>query len=286
MKTYLRHKIVNVIDVKGLVALEYLDFEGRYKEYVEQHDFWELCYVEEGKISFRSDTAERILRQGEIILIEPNQSHAYYSDKGNKNRAFVVCFESSSQALKSLSGVTFSAAEGLVDCLNRIIQENKHTFYMDEKGLLTTAHTPNFGGQQAILIHLEYLLICLIRQLSLEEEEGVVFLKNDKFYAEISQVIIRFFQENIYKKLTLDDICENVNYSRSFLCRTFKEQTGETLFSCFNRLKIEEAKKLLQKTALSAVSISQKLGFSDVKYFSALFKRLVGVSPIAYRTKK
>ena len=59
MKTYLRHKIVNVIDVKGLVALEYLDFEGRYKEYVEQHDFWELCYVEEGKISFRSDTAER-----------------------------------------------------------------------------------------------------------------------------------------------------------------------------------------------------------------------------------
>lgn len=284
MKTYLRHKIVNVIDVKGLVALEYLDFEGRYKGYIERHDFWELCYVEEGKISFCGDTEERTISQGEILLIEPNQLHSYYSDKGNKNKAFVVCFESSSQALKPLSNVAFSATETLIDCLRRLIQECKHTFYMDEKGLLATAPTPNFGGQQAILVHLEYLLICLIRQLS-QADESVVFLKNEKFYAEIAQVIIAFFQENTHKKLSLDDICEKVNYSRSFLCRTFKEQTGESLFSYFNRLKIEKAKSMLIETELSAVAISENLGFSDAKYFSALFKRIVGVSPIAYREK-
>ena len=42
MKTYLRHKICNVIDIKDLIALEYLDFEGKYRDYVEAHDFWEL----------------------------------------------------------------------------------------------------------------------------------------------------------------------------------------------------------------------------------------------------
>ena len=51
MKTYLRHKISNVIDVKELIVLEYLDFEGKYKNYVEQHDFWELCFVQEGEIT-------------------------------------------------------------------------------------------------------------------------------------------------------------------------------------------------------------------------------------------
>ena len=38
MKTYLRHRIQNVVDVKELIALEYLDFEGKYKEYVEKHN--------------------------------------------------------------------------------------------------------------------------------------------------------------------------------------------------------------------------------------------------------
>jgi len=41
MKTYLRHKVLNVVDIKELTAIEYLDFEGKYKEYVEKHDFWE-----------------------------------------------------------------------------------------------------------------------------------------------------------------------------------------------------------------------------------------------------
>ena len=49
MKTYLRHKSMNVIDIKELAALEYLDFEGKYGNYEEKHTFWELCYVVKGE---------------------------------------------------------------------------------------------------------------------------------------------------------------------------------------------------------------------------------------------
>ena len=48
MKTYLRHRIRNVIDIKELIALEFLDFEGKYRNYEESHDFWECVYVKEG----------------------------------------------------------------------------------------------------------------------------------------------------------------------------------------------------------------------------------------------
>ena len=41
MKTYLRHKISNVVDVKELIAFEYLDFEGKYKEYSESCKLFE-----------------------------------------------------------------------------------------------------------------------------------------------------------------------------------------------------------------------------------------------------
>ena len=69
-------------------------------------------------------------------------------------------------------------------------------------------------------------------------------------------------------------------------CKTFKEQTGETLFACFNRMKIDEARRLLRETDLSVTEIAAMLGFSELKYFCALFKRLVWVTPMTYRSKK
>ena len=68
MKTYLRHKICNVIDIKELIALEYLDFEGKYRDYAEAHDFWELCYVTNGSI--------QVLLDGNSLPVSTFAGHA------------------------------------------------------------------------------------------------------------------------------------------------------------------------------------------------------------------
>lgn len=281
-RTYLRHKIEGVVDVKELIALEYLNFE-KYEKYLERHDFWELCFVESGEISASYEGEKHALKTGDIMVFAPNGEHAYYSERGNENRVFVVCFECFSQALKPLGGARITAEKQQKDCLALIAEETERTFFMDGDDLLSVVDAPNFGGQQVILIHLEYLLVSLIRRLS--DGGGVVFLNEKSFGADLSAVIIRFFEKHIREKLTLDEICAKVNYSRSFLCRTFKAQTGETLFACFNRMKIEEAKRLLKETDLPASHISQTLGFSDEKYFCTLFKKRTGVSPIAYRER-
>ena len=286
MKKYLRHRIENVIDVKELIALEYLDFEGKYKNYIEAHEFWELCYVEKGKIAIRVDGEERVLNENELMLIAPDMLHSYRSAQGNDNRVFVVCFESFSQALKSLSVNSFVLEERELNCIQTVIYENAQTFKMDEKDLLSAISEPNFGGGQAIILQLEYLLISLIRRLSREENSKIVFLSEERFYADLVGVITRFLHEHIHEKLSLQSICDKVNYSRSFVCKTFKEQTGETLITCFNRLKMEEAKRLLVGTNISATEISEQLGFSELKYFGALFKKYAGLSPLEYREKE
>ena len=283
MKTYLRHKILNVVDIKGLTALEYLDFEGKYRQYTESHDFWELCYVEEGEITLVSKKGEEKLKKDQIILIEPNTTHSYFSNKGNKNKAFVICFESFSHALKVLSSIKFSLTEIQINCISTIISESKNTFKMNDKDLLEVLPSPNFAGQQVILLNLEYLFIMLIRQLSLERNPEIVFLNKEKFYQDLTEIIIKYFSENLNKKLTLDDICKKFNYSRSFLCKKFKEVTGESLIGAFNRMKIEEARKMLLKTDASVSDISCSLGFDEVKYFDYLFKKYTGVSPTKLR---
>ena len=283
MKTYLRHKSLNVIDIKELIALEYLDFEGKYKDYVEKHDFWEICYVEKGSVSLDLGGKKIALSGGEIVFVSPDTTHSYYCANGNESKAFVMCFECSSQTLKSLGGMRFVTDDEQRECLLRIISEYQKTFCINDEGQMELLPNPGFGGQQAIIIQLEYLLICLLRMLSSEKNAGIVFLNEDKFYEGIADVIIAYFKENIGRKLTLREICSRVNYSSSFLCKTFKEQTGETLIEYFNRLKIDEACNLLQNTTRPIAAISRALGFSEVKYFGSMFRKIVGVSPTEYR---
>ena len=283
MKTYLRHRSLNVIDVKELTALEYLDFEGKYKDYVEKHDFCELCYVEKGEIELLIGDEKRSLAEKDIVIIDSDTLHSYYSDKGNKNRVFVVCFECPSHMLRALSGVVFPADEDLTHCMRRIIDERKNTFRMNENDLLELLPSHSFGGQQAIILQLEYLLIRLLRRLSAEKNSRVVFLNGENFYPDLVDIIAGYLKNNIGKKITLDDICERFNYSRSFICKIFKEQTGETVITYFNRLKTEEAKRLLCETKMTVSEISEALGFSEAKYFGMLFRKQTGTSPLSYR---
>ena len=281
MKFYIRHKIRNVIDIKWLVALEYLDFEGKYKNYVEKHDFWELCFVEKGNVGVIIDGQKVNLCENEVVLISPNQTHSYAAET-KKNRVFVVCFESFSQPLKTLSGAKHLLDESLILCMQRIITEHENTFFMNEKDLLEVLPRANFGGQQAIILQLEYLFICLVRRLSTNINPEVVFLDKEDFYSELTDVIIEFFRKNINRKLSLSDVCTKVNYSSSFLCKTFKEQTGQSLFSYFNRMKIDEAKRLFDEKKLSVTEVANELGFSDIKYFGATFRKYEGMSPSEY----
>lgn len=285
MKTYLRHRIHHVIDVKELIALEHLDFEGKYKDYVESHDFWEICYVTAGKITLFLENQTLTVGEHQLVLVGPNKRHSYSSPQGNLSRAFVVCFESFSQALNPLGGCIFEPDPVQLNCMKLIMEECQATFYINECDHLKVLPSPCFGGQQALLLQLEYLLISLVRRLSVEKNSHIVFCSDENFHADLVNVMIRYLRENLHQKISLKDICVKLNYSRSFLCKVFKEQTGETLITYYNRLKMEEAANLLKETSCPITDIASCLGFREVKYFDSLFKKHMGLSPKAYREK-
>lgn len=282
MKTYLRHRIVNVIDIKELIALEYLEFDGKYKDYSESHDFWELCYVENGKAQLLSDGEKSELCKGNIIITSPGRFHSY-TPLSDDCKAYVVCFESQSQALYAIADCSFELTRVQKNCMDIIIDEATKTFELNPSDQLQVTASPILGGQQAILTQLEYLLICTLRQLSDRENANVIFLSENNFYAGITDIMLDYLRQNVRQKLSLTQICRKMNYSRSFICKTFKEQTGETIITYFNKLKIDEAKKLLTETELTVSQISQELGFSDPKYFNTIFKKHAKQTPAAFR---
>lgn len=283
MKSYLKHKILNLIEIKELTALEYLDFEGKYKGYLDKHDFWELCFVEKGEASLIVDEETKVLKENNLILIQPDKSHSYYSETGDGSKAFVVCFQCLSQAINPLAQIIFELSSENYNCMRKIISESFATFRMNENELLEVTENPVIGGQQMIILYLECILINLLRLLASKEKSGIVFLDEDNFNKNLINEIILYLKSRISKKLSLNEICERFSYSKSFLCKAFKIQTGDTIIAYFNKLKVEEAKKLLKETKQSITSISYSLGFQEVKYFDYTFKKYVGVSPASYR---
>ncbi len=99
---------------------------------------------------------------------------------------------------------------------------------------------------------------------------------------KISEVI-SFLNKNLHNKLTLDLICEEINVSKYYLCKIFKNTVGMTIFKYVEYLRISRSKELLIKTDLSISDISQKVGFESFAYFSKVFKKHEKCTPSRYR---
>ena len=208
MKSYLRHKIFNLIDIKALTAVEYLDFEGKYKNYVEKHNFWEFCFVEKGDIKLTIENNLQIIEKNSFILIPPDKKHSYSFGKCKENKVFVICFQCFSQAIIPLAETKFDLISENYDYMQKIIAESLATFQMNENDLLEVKQNPVIGGQQMIIMHLECLLINVLRLLASKEKSEVIFLNEDRFYEKLVDEMISYLKYNIGQKLTLDEICD------------------------------------------------------------------------------
>lgn len=94
---------------------------------------------------------------------------------------------------------------------------------------------------------------------------------------------IAYLHKNVHMKLTLDEMAGYAGLSRSHFVRVFKEQTQYSPMSYFIRLKMQHACMLLSSSDRAVKQISYDVGYENPYYFSRLFKRVIGVSPSAYR---
>jgi YesN/AraC family two-component response regulator len=97
---------------------------------------------------------------------------------------------------------------------------------------------------------------------------------------------MEYVKANYNQKITLDDIARHVYLSRSYLSSIFKEETGQSLFSYINSVRVEKSKMFLLDNSVSLVDISELCGFEDQSYFTKVFKKATGVSPKKYRDSR
>jgi two-component system response regulator YesN len=110
---------------------------------------------------------------------------------------------------------------------------------------------------------------------------------NNSFKNKYSKKVsdsIDYINKNLYdQSLSLTDIAENINVHKVYLCRIFKEETGENVTQYILKARIEKSKEIILSTNYKLYEISDKLGFNSPQQFSILFKKVTGITPNQFR---
>lgn len=92
-------------------------------------------------------------------------------------------------------------------------------------------------------------------------------------------------QRHLSEPIDTEKLAQELHYSRPYLSRKFKEETGMTLTDFILTKKSEEAARLLAYTDKSLIAVSDYLGFSSQSHFSRVFKKYIGKTQSGYKAQ-
>ncbi len=281
---YIKHKIANLISINKIVTIHYYELNKDFCFDGESHNFWEMVYVDSGAVEIDANERQVHLKQGEVIFHKPNEFHTLKADKTTVANVFVISFVCSSESMKFFKGKTMTVPAKLKKYISSIIEEYNETFapMSVEDIKLEIKENPPIGGQQMIRTHLEQLLIMLIRNEQ-EARDFHIFPSKESMENHLVTQMIALIDENIDKKINVEQICKEMKYSRAYLSKIFKQTTGYTLLEYTLIRKIKEAKKLIREERYNFAQISDMLCFDNPHYFSRVFKRITNMTPTEYK---
>ncbi len=124
---------------------------------------------------------------------------------------------------------------------------------------------------QLVLNLLEHVLLRLYSTKPASETDARIALARD------------FLHANVESSAVLADVARVAGLSRARLCALFKEHLGTSPMAYLERLRLEQAARLLVFSSEDIAAIGDRLGYSERGYFEKRFKRHWGMTPKAYR---
>ena len=154
----------------------------------------------------------------------------------------------------------------------------------EKYGILKQDLTSAYESLKSVTPEREYvdtLIKPLCDMLELE------YLKNKvKNEETLTDKIIRYLKQNHTRNINSEEISSVFGCSRSKWSREFNKAVGMSLREYINKLRVEDAKTLLLNSRLSVTEIAYSVGFSDSNYFTNIFKKYTGLSPMSFRKQK
>ena len=279
------------ITINRVISVHYFQYMSDFSFPGESHDFWELVCVDRGEIDALAGERRLTLKKGNILFHKPNEFHNVLTNGKVSPSLVVIGFVCHSPAIKSFEDQLMSVQDTEKELLAQIIVEARNTFsgrlddpYQEE--LIFNSEPLTFGSAQLITHYLEQLIIHLYRRYF----SYSLPVRSSRFLAEASSGndtynrIVRYMEEHLGERMTIDRICRDNLVGRSQLQKLFRDTKGCGVIEFFSMMKIDTAKQMIRDNQLNFTQIADRLGYSSIHYFSRQFKQITTMTPSEYAT--
>ncbi len=279
------------ITINRVISVHYFQYMSDFSFPGESHDFWELVCVDRGEIDALAGERRLTLKKGNILFHKPNEFHNVLTNGKVSPSLVVIGFVCHSPAIKSFEDQLMSVQDTEKELLAQIIVEARNTFsgrlndpYQEE--LIFNSEPLTFGSAQLISHYLEQLIIHLYRRYF----SYSLPVRSSRFLAEASSGndtynrIVRYMEEHLGERMTIDRICRDNLVGRSQLQKLFRDTKGCGVIEFFSMMKIDTAKQMIRDNQLNFTQIADRLGYSSIHYFSRQFKQITTMTPSEYAT--
>ena len=267
------------------------------------HSFFEIAYVASGRgIHLVGNPASGRLQeyqvsQGDLFIINHNMPHVFRSQETGEEMLTVYncCFNpdfldsslldchSFSQVIRHMLFHSFFPEESLSGPdVHLTVHEARSVEQLYQK-MLSEFREKDSGYIEILRAYVIELIVIIFRAYRKSVALGD---RTDIHRSHVVEKIMLYMQSNLSADLRIDKLSAMAFLSSNHFCKLFKESTGMTVVEYAQKIRIEEAIRLLQASDRKVIDIAAEVGYRDIKFFNQVFKRLTGESPSSFRKRR
>ena len=263
--------VPNTVRIEGFWTSFSRSIDKSFTFHGEAHDFYELIFLLEGKLSFIAGATTFLMEAPAAILYPPMEFHNLHAVEDAPAKVIFLGFDAS--VMPDYRELRFSITEEDVGKAKKILDLTSEPLltYFSGASLSVMQEKQLFEATK----ELEILLLALCDRDAVHKRDRSSGAKN---YA----LALRIIDENLSSPLDTVELANMAHISPSLLKKTFSGYAGMGVMQYVRKRKINAAILRLREGE-RVKEVAASLGFSDASYFSTVFRRVTGHSPTYYR---
>lgn len=243
-------------------------------------DYISLRIPDKRELHYKTENKKYIVNPGEYLLVDYDGSHKIESMGLEKETRIQISINKKILEKTALSLNLLVKDKRIEFDRNKQKRTKELNYFI--KSMFDTVENKKFGKEVIINSLIEQFLVYLLENHRSNYSERIKYPEKLR-YSISTQKALDFMIENYDREISIIQLSKTACTNRADLIKNFKEELGMTPIQFLIKYRIEKAKNLLKDESESIYDVSFKTGFSDMSYFSKIFRKIVGVTPSTYR---